>query len=173
MSWLGLGVTFALLALFVWVWARGQRQRAGLPSGRVIFADTGTWYPGQQPLYSESLQLVGRPDYLVEEAGGALVPVEVKSSPAPAQPHEGHVFQLAAYCLLVQENFGYRPDYGIIQYSDRAFAVDFTLALEEELLDVLAEMREDLFEGELDRDHSDWRRCARCGLRSHCIQRLA
>jgi CRISPR-associated exonuclease Cas4 len=173
MSWVGLGVTFALLGLFVWVWARGQRSRAGLPPGRVIFADTGTWYPQKQPLYSENLQLVGRPDYLVEESGGAIVPVEVKSSPAPDQPHEGHIFQLAAYCLLVQENYGFRPEYGIIQYSDRAFAVDFTIDLEEDLLDVLAEMREGLFEEELDRDHNDWRRCARCGLRANCYQRLA
>jgi CRISPR-associated exonuclease Cas4 len=173
MNWLALGATFALLALFAWLWARGQRAQAGLPQGRVIFADTGTWFPQKQPLYSESLQLVGRPDYLVQEAGGAVIPVEVKSSQAPSAPHEGHLFQLAAYCLLVQENYGYRPDYGIIQYNDRAFAVDFTPELEADLLDVLAEMRGDLFEDELDRDHNDERRCAACGLRDHCFQRLA
>lgn len=173
-GWLGLGITFALFGLVVWLWARGAWARSGLPTGgRVIYSDTGTWYPQNEPLYAAHLQLVGKPDYLVEERGGAIVPVELKSGPAPAEPHQGHVLQLAAYCLLVEESYGVRPHYGILQYADRAFAVNYTAALEEELLDLLAEMRENMYEEELDRDHNDPRRCARCGLRRHCYQRLA
>jgi hypothetical protein len=33
---------------------------------------------------------------------------------------------LAAYCLLVEENFGVRSPHGILQYRDRAFAIDYT-----------------------------------------------
>lgn len=101
-----------------------------------------------------------------------IVPVELKSGKAPPEPHEGHILQLAAYCLLVAANYNIRPDYGIIQYKDHAFAVDFTPELEEDMLDLLAEMRADLFTSNVDRDHNDWVRCSRCGVRGHCDQRL-
>ncbi len=100
------------------------------------------------------------------------VPVELKSKNAPKEPHEGHILQLAAYCLLVEENYGIRPDYGIIQYRDKAFAVNYTEDIEEDLLDLLADMQTDLMELEVDRDHNDWGRCSRCGVRARCSQRL-
>ncbi|MCI0399333.1 MAG: CRISPR-associated protein Cas4 [Chloroflexi bacterium] len=173
LGWLGLGITLALLAAAAWLWARGQRAKSGLPAGEIIYSDTGTWFQQKEPLFSAELRLVGRPDYLVREPDGEIVPVEIKSGRAPAEPHEGHILQLAAYCLLVEENFGARPAYGILQYRDRAFAVEYTVELEEDLLDLLADMREDMFEEELDRDHNDWRRCAHCSLRDYCYQRLA
>lgn len=101
------------------------------------------------------------------------MPVELKSGRAPQEPWEGHVLQLAAYCLLVAETYGVRPPFGILQYKDKAFAIDFSESLEEDLFDLLAEMRESQFEGELDRDHNDWQRCNRCSMRRHCYQRLA
>jgi CRISPR-associated exonuclease Cas4 len=116
--------------------------------------------------------LVGKPDYVVDTARG-LIPVEVKSSAAPPVPYLGHLLQLAAYCLLVDETYGMRPPFGILQYKDKAFAIDYSDSLEEDLLDLLAEMRESQFEGELDRDHNDWQRCDRCSQRRHCQQRIA
>jgi len=167
-----------ILAAAVWLKAGQLWAKTGLPGGQVVYddvihTDNGDWYPQRKPLYSRGLQLVGRPDYLVRERDGSLTPVEVKSSPAPSEPHEGHVLQLAAYCMLVEENYGLRPRYGIIQYRNRAFAVEFTDDLEDDLLNLLADMREDLFADELDRDHNDWRRCGRCSLRGQCVQRLA
>lgn len=167
-----LGGVLFLLTIGAWLWSRDLRVQSGLPAGNVIYADTGSWFPTDKPLYAASLRLAGKPDYLVQQADGGIVPVEVKSGRAPAAPHEGHVLQLAAYCLLVAENYGQRPSYGIIQYQDRAFAVDFTSDLEEDLLDLLAEMHAARFEPELDRDHNDWGRCRRCGVRSYCDQRL-
>jgi CRISPR-associated exonuclease Cas4 len=166
------GIALAFCALFVWIWARAKRNAAGLPQGEVIYSDSGTWYRQYEALYSPDLELVGRPDYLVEDHNGEIVPVEIKSTLAPSEPHEGHVLQLAAYCLLVANEFGSRPTHGILQYRDKAFGVDYTVELEEDLLDLLAEMREDIFEDELDRDHDEWRRCAHCGMREFCSQRL-
>lgn len=166
-------VMLILLAVAAWIWSRYTRQRTGLPKGSVIYTDTGTWFPNERPLYAEDLHLVGKPDYLVEQDDGQIIPVELKSSPAPDEPHEGHVLQLAAYCLLVEENYGVRPTYGILQYRDRAFAIDYTDDLEVDLLDILAAMREDMFEPDVDRSHNEWWRCARCGLRDQCYQRLS
>lgn len=173
LGWTGLGVALLLLALVIGLRARQWWAEAQMPAGDVIYSDTGAWYPQREPFYSPRLMLVGKPDYLVEEADGGIVPVEVKSSKAPESPYPGHVLQLAAYCALVEEAYGLRPYYGIIQYKDRAFAVTYTEEVEEDLLDVLDEMREDMFADDVDRDHEDWRRCAGCGHRDHCYQRLA
>ncbi len=166
-------IILASLAMATLWRARGWQERSGLPAGEVIYTDAGTWYPQSDPLTAPDLQLVGRPDYLVEQADGAIIPVEVKSSPAPTTPHEGHVLQLAAYCLLVHSAYGRRPPHGILQYRDAAYAIEFTPELEEDLLDLLSDMRQDLFADGVDRDHNDWHRCRRCGLRGSCIQRLA
>ena len=170
-----LAVIFLLLlaAAVFWWRARTLQDRTGLPDGRIIYTDTGTWYANDEPLHARDLRLTGKPDYLVEQADGMIIPVEVKSSRAPESPWEGHLLQLAAYCLLVEETFGIRPSYGIIQYKDTAFAIDYTEELEDDLLDVVAEMHEARYEGELDRDHNDWRKCTNCGVKSSCLQNLA
>jgi CRISPR-associated exonuclease Cas4 len=174
-SWetIQIGLALLLVVIAVWLWSRGLQQKTGLPQGDVIYTDSGTWYRNQKPLFANALRLVGKPDYLVEQHDGMIIPVELKSSRAPQEPREGHLLQLAAYCLLVEENYGIRPGFGIIQYKDKAFAVDYDEDLEDELLEVLDEMRDGFLEEELDRDHNDWRKCAKCGVRSHCYQRLA
>ena len=167
-----LGAALLLVAVLA-VWrSRQLRERSGVPAGQIIYSDDGAWLPQSEPLFDDELGLVGKPDYIVEQADGLLIPVEVKSAAAPSRPWESHILQLAAYCLLVETNFGMRPTHGIIQYRDDAFAVEYSDELEEDLLDILAEMAEDNHASDLDRDHQDWRRCSRCGLRQACEQRL-
>lgn len=172
-GWIGLGVALLLLTLFVALRARDLWTRTGLPAGKVLYSDTADWLPLERPLRDRDLGLTGRPDYLVREADGMIIPVELKSGQAPDVPHEGHILQLAAYCALVAATFKIRPTYGILQYSDRAFAVDYTPDLEEDLLVLLDEIDEAREAGALDRDHDEPRRCARCGFRNQCDQRLA
>ena len=172
----GLPLLIVLFLLFVaaalWVAGRRMRRESGLPDGRVLYNDTETWRANNDVLHAADLRLVGKPDYLVEADDGAIIPVEVKSSRAPARPHEGQVLQLAAYCLLVEENFGVRPPYGILQYRDQAFAIDYTDELEADLLDLLDEMRAARAEDDPDPDHDDPRRCAACGLRHSCDKQV-
>jgi CRISPR-associated exonuclease Cas4 len=170
---LGIGFVLLALALLLW-WRRGVlAEQAGLPDGRILYTDAGSaWITTDEALYDRHLRLVGKPDYLVEESSGMIVPVEIKSGRAPSEPWESHLYQLAAYCWLVEREYGIRPSHGIIQYKDRAFAVDYTDELREDFLDLLTEMREDMYEIEVDRDHNDWHRCARCGVASACTQRL-
>lgn len=160
-----------LLALiFFWQSAR-QRKRAGLPGGRVIYTDTRAWGPVEKPLYDPDLGLTGKPDYLVEQ-NGRIIPVEVKSGRAPSAPYDSHIFQAAAYCLLVEQTMGKRPPYAIIHYKDRDFAVDYTPRLENALLDVLAGLRRDETRHEVQRSHEEHNRCARCGYRKECEESL-
>jgi CRISPR-associated exonuclease Cas4 len=164
---------FALLTLgllLLWL-ARRERDQSGLPQGRVVYTDTGGWDRLDRPLYSQEFLLTGKPDYLVAD-GADVIPVEVKSSYAPTQPYPSHVLQLAAYCLLVEECYRRRPPYGIIKYADRAFELDYTPELEDELLATLDDMRDDLEERDASRDHDELHRCQACGYHQHCDQRL-
>lgn len=166
-----IGLILLLLGLFLLWRASRQRRAAGLPSGRLIYTDTHGWGRVEQPLTAAELGLTGKPDYLVQ-AGGQIIPVEVKSGRAPAAPYDSHIFQLAAYCLLVEKTYGRRPPYGIIHYSSRDFAVDYTRELEAALLDRLAEIRRDESRRDVPRSHEQPTRCRRCGFRGVCDQSL-
>jgi CRISPR/Cas system-associated exonuclease Cas4 (RecB family) len=164
-------ILFLLLAGLLLLWlSRRQLAVVGLPRGRVISLDTLELTPPERALYDAELDLVGRPDYVVKRRS-ELIPVEVKSSPAPGQPHASHVLQLAAYCRLVSATLGSRPRQGVLKYLDRAVAVDYTHRLEAALLDQLAEMRR-LGNRDPDRSHDSPERCRACGHREGCDQRL-
>ncbi len=164
---------FILAVALLWL-SRRQRKSAGLPGGRIVYSDASRWGPLEKPLYDPDLGLTGKPDYLVDQ-GGRMIPVEVKSSSAGHAPYDGHVFQLAAYCILVEHTFGKRPPYGLLHYSGkepRTFAIDFTDELENAVLQVISEIQAISLRKGIDRSHENPARCARCGFRSHCDQAL-
>lgn len=177
MAWLFiLAVLLAATGVGLLLWARRRQRAAGLPAGRVTYSDTGAWKRNERSLFSHRHRLTGRPDYLVrrrDRQGEVVIPVEVKSGRAPARPYDAHVLQLAAYCLLVEDQEGCAPPYGIIKYDDRAFEVDYTPALRGRLLDTMAAMRDGLAAGDVDRNHDEAGRCRGCGQREHCDHRLA
>jgi len=148
------------------------RAQSGLPQGQVIYADTGAWNRCEKPLFSRRYLLTGKPDYLVDD-GRAKIPVEVKSTVCPPSPYRSHVLQLAAYCLLVEEEFGQPPPYGIIKYLDQTYAVEYTAQLRAELLGVLDEMRQHLDADDVTPSHANPNRCRSCGYRDECGERLA
>ncbi|MCC7129761.1 MAG: CRISPR-associated protein Cas4 [Anaerolineae bacterium UTCFX2] len=162
-------LTLCAILLF-WLASR-QRRSIGLPAGRVIYSDTQAWKPVEKPLYDRELGLTGKPDYLLESRG-QIIPVEVKSSRVSEGPYDGHIFQLAAYCLLVQRQIGKRPPYGILHYPNRTYAIDFTPELEQTTLDLLDEMHHNTRRKELARSHEVEARCRRCGYRGVCDQKL-
>jgi len=166
-----LAILLLCVALFLLWWAGRQRRASGLPPGRIISSDTDRWDKVEKPLYDPISGLTGRPDYLVEE-NDFLIPIEVKSSRAPSLPHDSHIYQLAAYCLLVERTYGKRPPYGILRYRDQTFSIDYTPTLQNELENLLDAIRLQQRRGEAGRSHQEAARCARCGYRSICNQRL-
>ena len=107
------------------------------------------------------------------EQGSQIIPVEVKSSRAQHGPYDSHIFQLAAYCLLVERHFRKRPSYGILHYPNRTFRIDYTDDLESALRHLLADMRAQENLKEIHRSHETAGRCQHCGYRSECGERLA
>ena len=166
---------FALVLLLIAIylfWQSGRLRRStGLPGGRIIYTDTRGWGKLEKPLYDPILGLTGKPDYLVRK-DDQIIPVEVKSGRSPEAPYDSHIFQLAAYCLLVDRTFNQRPPHGIIHYNDRDFEVAYTPELESTLLDLLAEIQRSGHRREVARSHSEVHRCRNCGFQNTCDQRL-
>jgi CRISPR-associated exonuclease Cas4 len=167
-----------LAALLLGLWllrlSRQRRVRGGLPVGQVVYSDSQAWQAVARPLVSQRYGLIGKPDYLVTVARNqAPVPVEVKTGRRPVQPYPGHIMQLAAYCLLVEEQWQAAPAYGLIHYGEETtFRIDYTPALRAELLAVLDEMRAARTAGDVSRSHHEPARCQRCGVAHACEARL-
>jgi CRISPR-associated exonuclease Cas4 len=160
-----------IFGLVTW-WLAGRRQHAsGLPAGRVIYTDTQSWKPVPQALYDAEAGLAGRPDYLVQR-GGQVIPVEVKSRPVGSSPYDSHIYQLAAYCYLVEREYGKRPAYGILHYANRSYAIDYTQGLEAALLELLQQMRQHSPQRAPVRSHQTAARCQGCGFKEICDQKL-
>ncbi len=166
-----LSIAFIIIAVVIFFLAARLRRKTGIPSGRVIYIDSSQWMKIEKPLFNKELRLAGKPDYLVRK-GKQVIPIEVKSGRAPHQPHAWHISQLAAYCMLVQSEYGTRPEHGILHYADSTLAVDFTPALEQSTLSIIQEMQSRVSQLQIERSHRDPNRCMHCGYRSICDQAL-
>ena len=156
----------AVGVLTLW-WANRARRGAGLPTGKVIYADTSQWQRAEAPIISRRWGLVGRPDYLVSH-GDKTIPVEVKSGRRPAHPYPSHILQLAAYCLLVEERTGRRPSHGLLHYDDATVQIAFDNDLRRTLITMLTEMQRAAGRSDVPRSHDDPARCRGCGVRHAC-----
>jgi len=166
-----LSAALLLIAAFLFVISRLLARRSGIPAGRIIYSDHGHWQKTSKPLYDASAGLTGKPDYLIQKEG-KLIPAEVKSSYAPRSPYDSHIMQLAAYCMLVEREFGERPPFGLLRYRNRTFEIPYTRQLEARLLDLISTIRRAKELEDIPRSHHSKARCARCGFRNTCDQRL-
>lgn len=113
---------------------------------RVVYSDGVKLRPANgisgESLVSRKYGITGKPDQIIIE-GGHYIPVELKSSRRPRRPYRGHVLQLAAYCLILEEVTGRPVPYGYLQYRDgEPFKIAFDDLLREELLRTVEEMRQ-------------------------------
>jgi CRISPR-associated exonuclease Cas4 len=169
--WLVLtGAALVVLAVLLLAWSARMRQSSGLPSGRVLLSDTGIEERGK-PLYSERYGLAGTPDYIVDTPRGA-VPVEVKPSRTESEPHESHLLQVLAYCLLIEETWGKRPPHGLLRYKHDTFKVDYNKQTRAYLIQMLQEMRAAERQVEVPRSHDIPARCRACAYNRICDQSL-
>ena len=166
-----LSILLLAIAVLLFLLSYRKRRQSGLPAGRVIYSDTGVWGKLDKPLYDPDDRLTGKPDYIIRQ-GRYIIPIEVKSGKTPQQPFDSHIYQLAAYCLLVEHVYNIAPKYGIIHYPEHTFAIDFTRPLKASLKATIAEMQTQFSSHLLDRSHREVNRCLRCGYRSVCDQAL-
>jgi CRISPR-associated exonuclease Cas4 len=158
---LAIAAGLALLGLLlVVIYARGRIAR-GLGSGETVALDDVL-------LSSERLKLVGRPDRIVRR-GRTLIPEEWKSA---SRVSDGHRLQLGAYFLLLEEEYGVRPPFGVIVLGDGTRArVRNTDKLRARVLSIAERIREHrrLMHGEIP-VRAIAAKCRACGQRGNCSQ---
>jgi len=116
-----------------------QKKRFGVLTNKRIYSDTAE-RPGKT-LYAKSVNLIGKPDYLIEQKG-MVIPVEVKTGKTPPEPYLNHTMQLMAYCLLVEENYRKRPPGGYVRYPNQEFHLQYTDEARASLLELIGELNE-------------------------------
>ena len=166
-----LAIALFIIGLILLWWASRQRKASGLPGGEVIYSDTQSWMPVEEALYDNDLGLTGRPDYLIQQ-GEMVIPVELKSTRVTEAPYDSHIFQLAAYCYLVNKHYRVRPSHGVLKYPNRTYRIDYTPEIESKLVELVSEMRTKGHLRKINRSHQSPRRCQNCGYRSVCDQTL-
>ena len=152
-------IVLGLLGLLLVVLSKRGRAVRGLGSGETVALDDVT-------LFSERLKLVGRPDRIVRQ-GGHLIPEEWKSA---KRVSDGHRLQLGAYFLLIEEEYGERPPFGVVVLGDGSrVQVENTDALRSEVLSIAGQIRERrrAIGEEIAVRQPAWK-CRMCGQRGNC-----
>ena len=161
---LAVALALAVLGLLLVVLAVRGRWKRGLGSGETVALDDVT-------LFSERLKLVGRPDRIVRQ-GELFIPEEWKSS---KRVNQGHKLQLGTYFLLIEEEYGVRPPFGVVVLGDGSrVEVKNTEGLRSEVLGVTEKIRE---HRRTIREEIPVRqpaaKCQACGQRGNCSQSQA
>ena len=163
-------VVLVALAVLLRVYAKLPDGDLG-PFGRILYVDTGQ--RASDLLVSERYQLIGRPDYILEEHG-ERIPVERKPRMLNhSGPLESERLQLAACCLLVEEREGRKVHHGRLQYQNCSLDVPFDDALRGKLLTTLAAIQACADVPDVRRSHPSPSRCQGCDFRTHCAESLA
>jgi CRISPR-associated exonuclease Cas4 len=140
-------------------------------SDQILYADTGQ--SAVDLLVSDRYQLIGRPDYILDERG-EHIPVERKPRMLThSGPHESERLQLAAYCLLLEERDGRPVSRGRLQYQNTSLDIPFDDALRRKLLVTLAAIQSCAAATDVRRSHPSPSRCQGCDFRAHCSESLA
>ena len=121
---------------------------------------------------SQKYGLRGRPDYVVTQ-GDFQIPVEVKTGRTPRGPLFSHIVQLSAYCLLIEEDIGRAPPYGVLRYERVEHEIEYGADQRKLVMGKLTEMRSALAKGEAHRNHNRPGKCIGCSRRAGCPEKLA
>jgi len=138
--------------------------------GDLVYIDSAAEKP--KLFVSKKHGLSGRPDAVVMD-GEHHIPVELKTGRVPRGPLFSHILQVVAYCVLLEDEYGRAPPYGIIRYGETAFEIEYNEDQKKLLLQKLADMRLAITKGEAHRNHSRPGKCIHCSRRAGCPERLA
>ena len=149
--------------------AKDKRKRLDMDEGEVDYVDVTK--EKSKMFSSEKYHLRGRPDYIIKKDGDRI-PVEIKTGRVPKGPFFSHIIQSAAYCLLIEEETGKAPPYGLIKYGDNEFEIDYDESLKELLVNKMEDMREIYKIKDAHRNHDRKGKCKNCSRREICPESL-
>jgi CRISPR-associated exonuclease Cas4 len=139
-----------------------------IPDGKITYSDLNK---PAKPFFSKKYILSGKPDYIVIQKN-RFIPVEVKTG-RHDKPQNNHIYQLAAYCHLLEENYGNFVPYGILIYNNSAqYKIPFNPQLRYELERTLQKMRQQIKTGKIILNHNNPIRCIKCSMKKYCNSKL-
>jgi CRISPR-associated exonuclease Cas4 len=136
--------------------------------GKIEYIDMGN----ARAFRSEKYGLTGRPDYVIK-MDDKIIPVEEKKGRTPKGPLFSHILQIAAYCLLIEEETGKTPPYGLLKYPEHEHEIEYNEDLKKVLLQKLDEMRVIMRTGDAHRNHNRPGKCTNCSRRDSCPEKLS
>lgn len=144
------------------------KRKYKLDKTKLIYSDLN------QPantLFSKNYRIYGRPDYIVKDRE-KYIPVEIKTGHY-TKPKKNHILQLAAYCHLVEENYNSFVPYGYLIYQNQSsIKIPFDPALRYELESIIKNMRGDLRQKKVMRNHKNSKKCLNCSMRKYCNNKI-
>ncbi len=144
------------------------RKKYNIEKGDIKYSDLNK---PAKAFFSKKYRIAGKPDYIVKDKK-SIIPVEFKSG-FYDKPQDHHIFQLAAYCHLIEENYQKFVPYGIVKFGDNSsFKVDFNPKIRYELEQTIEDMREMIKTKKVFRNHDDPRRCLKCSLKNICNNKV-
>jgi len=141
------------------------KMKYKIQDGKITYSDLNK---PAKPLFSKRYMISGKPDYIIKK-NNLCIPVEMKTG-YHNKPQKNHVFQLAAYCQLVEDNYNSFVPCGILVYNDTSqqYKIPFDPKIRFELESTVKKMRRLLKTGESVRNHNDPQRCKSCSMRTYC-----
>ncbi|MBE6023307.1 MAG: hypothetical protein E7231_08755 [Cellulosilyticum sp.] len=137
-----------------------NKKQLGVARASAIYLDE----KGSKMLIDYTLGLQGKPDMIFETwILKHYIPLEIKSGKLKEDwPHQGDLYQLATYFILIESVYGKRPPYGKLVYSNKTFKVRNTAKLRNEVLAVAGQMR-DMLEDKIEiKVQPDYIKCRHC-----------
>jgi len=147
---------------------RNIKAKNIIQEGKITYSDLSI---PANPFFSKKYKITGKPDYIVKQ-NKYFIPVELKTG-NHNEPQKNHIFQIAAYCHLLEENYGRFVPYGILVYNNTVqYKIPFNPSIRFELESTIKKMRYSMKTGKVIMNHSDFRRCKACSMRDYCNNKI-
>jgi CRISPR-associated protein Cas4 len=165
-------ISITLIFISLWLKAKNItiKKKYFAFTGKIVYEDL------QKPsksLYSNTLSLCGKPDYILKLKKNIVIPVEVKTG-NHKQPKKHHIMQLIAYCQLVQETYHKSVPYGLLIYYDSKsqFKIPYDHNYKKALSATIDTMKKQVKNGNVLRNHTSLKKCLTCSMGNFCNQKL-
>jgi CRISPR-associated exonuclease Cas4 len=157
-------VVFIIISIIARYRTRKIKAKNKIQQGKITYSDLNR--PASS-LFSKKYRITGKPDYVIKQKKYHL-PVEFKTG-SQSNPLKNHIFQVAAYCQLIEENYGGFVPYGILVYNNSdQYKIPFDPKTRFELESTIKKMRNTLKTGKITMNHNEVRRCKACSMRQYC-----
>lgn len=140
-SFLILGITIIfLIYIFRPPITYKHKKQIGIPFAQAIYMDK----KGAKMLIDNEIGLRGKPDMIFKTwILKRYIPLELKSGYSKEPyPHQGDLYQLVAYFILIERLYGRKPPYGKLVYANKTFKIRNTLKYRREVFAIMNQMRD-------------------------------